>query len=168
MERQNKRIIFLEYFSKAPLLGTGFSFNPDFAKRTTELFLRIAVLQETDIWADVRSFIELKQPHEGDIFALQTSGIIGTAFFVLFCLASLWYACSSVLVLNPRDLAPVQIWSLALLFQQSAAFFTVYGDYSTTLTVMCPVIAILAASEKVRPESQLAFVHNRGLSAVRS
>jgi len=149
-----RELFFLEYFPKAPWIGTGFGFNPDYAKKTTELFLRITTLRENDPWEDVRSFIELKQPHEGDIFALQTSGIIGTGFFICFCLASIWFAGKSVMKYRPRDLSPVQIWALALTFQQSAAFFTVFGDYWMTLSVMCPVISILAASEKVRPKFQ--------------
>ena len=147
-----RELIFKEYFPKAPLIGTGFGFDPDYAKKTTELFLRVAALMEADEWADVRSFLELKQPHEGDIFALQTSGVIGTAFFVVFCLSTLWFAGRTVLNCRPRDLAPVQIWALAILFQQTAAFFTVFGDYWITLSVMCPVISILAASEKARPK----------------
>ncbi len=147
-----RELFFLEYFPKARWLGTGFAFNPDYAKRTTELFLRVAVLQENDPWLDVRSFIELKQPHEGDIFALQTSGIIGTAFFIAFCLATIGFAGRSLLKYPPQQLSPVQIWAFAILFQQSAAFFTVFGDYWMTLSVMCPVISILAASEKVRPK----------------
>jgi hypothetical protein len=147
-----RELFFKEYFHKAPLLGTGFGFNPDYAKQTTEIFLRIASRVENDPYGEVRSFIELKQPHEGDIFALQTSGIIGTAFFVAFCLASVGFAGRSALRSDPEHLAPIQIWALAILFQQSAAFFTVFGDYWMTLSVMCPTIAILAASEQVRPK----------------
>ena len=147
-----RELFFKEYFPKAPLIGTGFGFDPNYAKKTTELFLRIAAINEADEWADVRSFLELKQPHEGDIFALQTSGTIGTGFFIVFCLAALWFAGRSVLKYRPRDIAPVQIWALAILFQQTAAFFTVFGDYWMTLSVMCPVISILAASEKIRPK----------------
>jgi len=149
-----RELFFKEYFPKAPLIGTGFGFDPDYAKKTTELFLRIAALNEADEWADVRSFLDLKQPHEGDIFALQTSGVIGTGFFICFCLATLWFAGRSVLKYPPRDLAPVQIWALAILFQQIAAFFAVFGDYWMTLSVMCPVISILTASETLRPKQK--------------
>jgi len=146
-----RELFFKEYFGKAPLLGTGYGFDPNLAKKTTELFLRVAVMAEQDEWADVRGFIEMKQPHEGDIHALVVSGVIGTSFFVLFCLSCLIFALRSVLGVSPRLLAPVQIWSLAVLFQQMTAFFMVFGDYSNTLFVMCPVVSILAASEKLRP-----------------
>lgn len=145
-----RELFFLEYFKKAPLLGTGFGFDPDYAKRTTEFFLRIVAVAEEDEWADVRSFLEMKQPHEGDIFALQTSGVIGTAFFIAFCLATVWFAGKTILMHQPSELAPVQIWAFAILFQQSVAFFTVFGDYWMTLSVMCPVISILGASERMR------------------
>ena len=148
-----RQLFFREYFHKAPWFGTGFSFNPDYAKKTTELFLRMTTLSENDPWRDVRSFIELKQPHEGDIFALQTSGIIGTCFFIAFCLVSVGFALKSVFKYRPADVSPVQIWALAILTQQSAAFFTVFGDYWMTLSIMCPVISILYASETFRPKS---------------
>lgn len=147
-----RQLFFREYFQKAPWFGTGFSFNPEYAKKTTELFLRMATLSENDPFRDVRSFIELKQPHEGDIFALQTSGIIGTFFFITFCLASIGFALKSVFRYRPVDVSPVQIWALAILTQQSAAFFTVFGDYWMTLSIMCPVISILYASETFRPK----------------
>lgn len=146
-----RELFFLEYFKKAPWLGTGYGFDPEIAKKTTELFLRIAALKENDEWADVRSYIDMKQPHEGDIHALVVSGALGAGFFILFCLASVVFALRSVLKYKPQDLSPVQIWSLALLVQQSFSFFAVFGDYVETLTVMCPVVIILAASEKLRP-----------------
>lgn len=148
-----RELFFREYFSRAPWFGTGFSFNPDYAKKTTELFLRMNTISENDPWRDVRSFIELKQPHEGDIFALLTSGIIGTCFFITFCLASIGFALKSVLKYRPADVSPVQIWGLAILVQQSVAFFTIFGDYWMTLSIMCPVISILYASETTRPKS---------------
>ena len=113
----------------------------------------MTTLSENDPWRDVRSFIELKQPHEGDIFALLTSGIIGTCFFVAFCFASVGFALKSVFKYHPADVSPVQIWALAILIQQSAAFFSVFGDYWMTLSIMCPVISILVASETFRPKS---------------
>jgi len=146
-----RELFFLEYFKKAPWLGTGYGFDPEIAKKTTELFLRIAALKENDDWADVRSYIEMKQPHEGDIHALVVSGVFGAGFFILFCLASVVFALRSVWKYRPQDLSPVQIWSLALLVQQSFSFFAVFGDYVEALTVMCPVVIILAASEKHRP-----------------
>lgn len=146
-----RELFYKEYFHKAPLLGTGFGFDPNLAKKSTELFLRIAALREADEWADVRSFIEMKQPHEGDIHALSVSGIVGTVFFVFFCLGALLFSARSVLRCRPKELSPIQIWSFALICQQVFAFFSVFGDYVMTLSVLCPVIAILAASEKLRP-----------------
>lgn len=146
-----RELFFKEYFHQAPLLGTGFGFDPNLAKKSTELFLRIAALREADEWADVRSFIEMKQPHEGDIHALSVSGIVGTAFFVFFCLGALLVSLRSVLRCRPKELSPIQIWSFAIICQQVFAFFSVFGDYVMTLSVLCPVISILAASEKLRP-----------------
>jgi len=146
-----RELFFNEYFHKDPWIGTGFGFDPNLSKKTTELFLRIAGSAEQDDWADVRGFIEMKQPHEGDIHALIVSGVVGTAFFIAFCLACMIYAVRSVLRFPPKEMAPIQIWAFAILFQQSLAFFTVFGDYSITLPAMFPVIALLAASDKARP-----------------
>jgi hypothetical protein len=146
-----RELFFNEYFHKDPWIGTGFGFDPNLSKKTTELFLRIAGSAEQDDWADVRGFIEMKQPHEGDIHALIVSGVVGTGFFIAFCLACVIYSVRSVLRFSPKEMAPIQIWAFAILFQQSLAFFTVFGDYSITLPAMFPVIALLAASDKARP-----------------
>lgn len=146
-----RELFFNEYFHKDPWIGTGFGFDPNLSKKTTELFLRIASSTEQDEWADVRGFIEMKQPHEGDIHALIVSGVVGTGFFYAFCLACLIYGVRSVLRFPPKEMAPIQIWAFAILFQQSLAFFAVFGDYSITLPAMLPVIALLAASDKARP-----------------
>ena len=150
-----RELFFNEYFHKNPWIGTGFGFDPNLSKKSTELFLRIAGSAEQDDWADVRGFIEMKQPHEGDIHALIVSGVVGTGFFIAFCLACMIYAIRSVLRYPPNDISPIQIWAFAILFQQASAFFTVFGDYSITLPAMFPVIALLSASDKARP----AWIH---------
>ena len=147
-----RELFYLEYFSKAPLLGTGYGFDPDFAKRSTEQFLRIYTAQQADEWAEVRSFIEMKQPHEGDVHAVLVAGLIGTFFFVLFCLCIVGFSFKSILSVPITSVAPIQIWASAILVQQSLSFFTVFGDLSITLAQLCPVAAILASSLKFRPK----------------
>jgi hypothetical protein len=150
-------LFYSEYFSKAPFLGTGYGFDPDLAKRTTEQFLRISASQQADEWADVRGFIEMKQPHEGDVHAILVTGLIGTFFFVLFCFCIIGFSLKSILSVPIASVAPIQIWASAILVQQSLSFFTVFGDLSITLAQLCPVAAILASSLKFRPKAtQLA------------
>lgn len=150
--RRIRELFFAEYFQKAPWLGTGYNFNPDLAKRASELYLRAAADMSTDQYADARGFIEMKQPHEGDVHALVVSGIVGTSFFIAFCLCLNIYSFRSVIQTPISQLSPVQIWALALIAQQSLSFFIVFGDLSITLSQLCPVAAILAASQKLRPK----------------
>ena len=147
-----RELFYSEYFSKAPFLGTGYGFDPDFAKRSTEQLLRIYTAQQADEWADVRGFIEMKQPHEGDVHAVLVTGLIGTFFFALFCLCIIGFSFKSILSVPITSVAPIQIWASAILVQQSLSFFTVFGDLSITLAQLCPVAAILAASQKLRPK----------------
>jgi len=147
-----RELFFAEYFQKAPWLGTGYNFNPDLAKRSSEYYLRIAADRSTDEYSDARGFIEMKQPHEGDVHALVVSGVVGTAFFIAFCLCLIIFAFRSIIQTPISQLSPVQIWALALIVQQSLSFFVVFGDLSITLSQLCPIGAILAASQKLRPK----------------
>lgn len=158
-----RELFFAEYFQKAPWFGTGYSFNSDYAKRTTELYLRVAATAIADPYADARGFIEMKQPHEGDIHALVVSGIVGITFFITFCLCLIIFSFRSIIQTPISQLSPVQIWALALIVQQSLSFFIVFGDLSITLSQLCPVAAILAASMKLRPRvTQLPRTPNHG------
>jgi hypothetical protein len=77
---------------------------------------------------------------------------VGTAFFIAFCLCLNIYSFRSVIQTPISQLSPVQIWALALIVQQSLSFFVVFGDLSITLSQLCPIGAILAASQKLRPK----------------
>lgn len=149
-------LFFAEYFPKHPLLGDGYGFDPNLARKQQELFLRIAALAERDEYADVRSFIEMKQPHEGDICALLVVGMVGTAFFVAFCASLVIFALKTVLSTRPNQVQPIQIWAFALLLQNSLSFFIVFGDLAPALFQLCPIGAILIASERLRPKGALA------------
>jgi hypothetical protein len=151
-----RELFFAEYFPKHPLLGDGYGFDPNLARKQQELFLRIAALAERDEFADVRSFIEMKQPHEGDICALLVVGVIGTAFFVAFCASLVIYALKTILSLPPNQVQPIQIWAFALLLQNSLSFFMVFGDLAPALFQLCPIGAILVASERLRARGALA------------
>lgn len=151
-----RELFFAEYFEKHPLLGDGYGFDPNLAKRQQELFLRIAALAEKDEYADVRSFIEMKQPHEGDICALLVVGLVGTAFFTAFCASLIFYALKTILSLRPNQVQPIQIWAFALLLQNSLSFFIVFGDLAPALFQLCPIGAILVASERLRAKGVFA------------
>ena len=151
-----RELFFAEYFHKHPLLGDGYGFDPNLARRQQELFLRIAALAEHDEYDDVRSFIEMKQPHEGDICALLVVGVIGTTFFVAFCASVILYALKIILSTRPNLVQPIQIWAFALLLQNSLSFFIVFGDLAPALFQLCPIVAILIASERLRPQGTLA------------
>lgn len=150
-----RELFFAEYFPKHPWLGDGYEFDPNLAKRQTELFLRVAALSERDEYGDVRSYIELKQPHEGDICALLVVGTIGTAFFVALCLSLILFSIRSILSVRPTEVQPIQIWAFALLVQTSASFFIVFGDLGPALSQLCPIAAILMASEKLRSKNEV-------------
>jgi hypothetical protein len=145
-----RELFFAEYFFKHPWLGDGYEFDPNLAKRQTELFLRVAALSERDEYGDVRAYIELKQPHEGDICALLVVGSIGTAFFVALCFSLILFALRSILSVRPSETQPVQIWAFALLVQTSASFFIVFGDLGTAVSQLCIIASILMASERLR------------------
>jgi len=150
-----RELFFAEYFPKHPWLGDGYEFDPNLAKRQTELFLRIATFSERDEYGDVRSYIELKQPHEGDICALLVVGTIGTAFFIALCLSLILFSIRSILSVRPTEVQPIQIWAFALLVQTSASFFIVFGDLGPALSQLCSIAAILMASEKLRSKHEV-------------
>lgn len=98
----------------------------------------------------------MKQPHEGDICALLVVGVVGTAFFVAFCAFLIIYALKTISSLRFNQIQPVQIWAFALLVQNSLSFFIVFGDLSAALFQLCPIGAILIASERLKPKGALA------------
>lgn len=154
-----RELFFAEYFWKHPWLGDGYKFDPNLAKRQTDIFLHIASVAMRDEYADVRSFIEMKQPHEGDISSLLVVGIIGTAFFVALCLSLSIYSLASILSVRPSEVQPIQVWASALIIQISLSFFVVFGDLAPAIFQLCPIAAILMASEKLRPRaSQRALI----------
>ena len=148
-----RELFFAEYFRKAAWIGQGYHFDPKFALEYQDIYLRIAQLQTSDPYHMVRGFIERRNPHEGDLHLLLTGGMIGMGFFILFCLTLMMFALTTLHHTPVRQVAPVQTWATALIFQQVAAFFVVYGDLAPTLSFLCPIAAILYAGEKLRPVS---------------
>jgi hypothetical protein len=147
-----KELFYAEYFRKAPILGQGYSFDPTLAKMETDIYLRIAQRMGNDPYAQVRSFIEMRQPHEGDVHILLVTGVVGTFFFVAFCLSTCLSSLRGLLRTPVTEIAPTQVWCAALLFQQAISFFVVFGDLTLALMAICPVAAILNSSEKLRPD----------------
>lgn len=77
-------LFFKEYFMKAPLFGYGYQYDKSYALDSTGAFFGMKSMLTADEFSDVRSFIEMRQPHEGDIHALLVSGIVGSLFLSLF------------------------------------------------------------------------------------
>ena len=145
-------LFYKEYFDKAPLLGQGYHFDPSLSMAATDAFLAVAQakMNEGDEYADVRSFIEMRQPHEGPVHILLVTGVVGAVFFVTFCVALLLYSFRSVIKTPPREVTPIQIWSVSILFPIVVAFFTVFGDLTNFLIQVCPAITLLYRFELLR------------------
>ena len=151
--REKMKVLFYkEYFQKAPIIGQGYHYDPNLAKTATDIYQ--AVIQQRaaagDEHADVRSFIEMRQPHEGVLHALLVSGALGAFFFSAFCLGFIFYAWRSVVQTPPNDITPIQTWCFALLLAQLVAFFLLFGDYTFFLIQVCPVTALIYRAETLR------------------
>jgi hypothetical protein len=147
-----KTLFYKEYFQKAPIIGQGYHYDPNLAKTATDIYLTIVQRQAEagDEFADVRGFIEQRQPHEGVLHALLVSGTLGICFFSLFCLGFIFYAWRSVVHTPPNDITPIQTWCFALLLAQLVAFFLLFGDYTFFLIQVCPVTALIYRAETLR------------------
>jgi len=147
-----KTLFYKEYFQKAPIIGQGYHYDPNLAKTETDVYLAIVQRQAVagDEFADVRSFIEKRIPHEGVIHALIVSGTLGILFFSLFCLGFIFYAWRSVIHTPPNHITPIQTWCFALLLAQLVAFFLLFGDYTSFLIQVCPVTALIYRAETLR------------------
>jgi hypothetical protein len=147
-----KTLFYKEYFQKAPIIGQGYHYDPNLAKTATDIYL--TVIQDRaaagDEYYDVRSFIEMRQPHEGPIHALLVSGSLGAVFFCTFCFGFIFYAWRSVIHTQPHDIAPIQVWCFALLLSQLVSFFILFGDYTFFLIQVCPITALLFRAETLR------------------
>lgn len=147
-----KTLFYKEYFQKAPIIGQGYHYDPNLAKTATDIYLAIIQRQAEagDEFADVRSFIEMRQPHEGVLHALLVSGAVGTFFFSAFCFGFIFYAWRSIIHTPPNDIAPIQTWCFALLLAQLVAFFLLFGDYTNFLIQVCPITALIYRAETLR------------------
>ena len=147
-----KTLFYKEYFEKAPIIGQGYHYDPNLAKTATDIYLTIVKRQAEagDEFFDVRSFIEMRQPHEGVLHALLVSGALGTFFFSVFCLGFIFYAWRSVVLTPPTDITPTQTWCFALLLAQLVAFFLLFGDYTVFLIQVCPITALMYRAETLR------------------
>lgn len=149
-----RRLFYKEYFPKAPWLGVGYHFDPMYAQRETDVYLRVAQLQETnDEFLLVRNFIETRQPHEGPVSILLCFGIIGMVFFFGYCVSITIYSFRSVMRTPQKDVAPIQIWALAILNLNILSFFLVFGDLIHFMIAVCPVITLLYRAEGLRPKN---------------
>jgi hypothetical protein len=147
-----KTLFYKEYFEKAPIIGQGYHYDPSLAKSATDIYLAIVKRQAEagDEFSDVRSFIEMRQPHEGVLHALLVSGTLGTFFFTSFCFGFIFYAWRSIVHTLPNDITPIQTWCFALLLAQLVNFFLLFGDYTVFLIQACPVTALMYRVETLR------------------
>ena len=165
-----KALFYKEYFQKAPFIGQGYHYDPNLAKTATDIYLAIVQRQSEagDEFADVRSFIEMRQPHEGVLHALLVSGTLGILFFSFFCLGFIFFAWRSVVHTPPNDVTPIQTWCFALLLAQLVAFFLLFGDYTNFLIQACPITALMYRAETFRRAAQkspLPYMPARALAA---
>ena len=149
-------LFYKEYFGQAPILGQGYHFDPNLAKQDTDVYLAIAARQAAagDEFADVRRFIEQRMPHEGPVHILLVTGMVGMVFFVGYCAALLLFSFSSVLRTPPKEVTPIQIWSVALLLPNVLGFFIVFGEYTTFFTVVIPIVMLLYRFERLESSAQ--------------
>jgi len=147
-----KTLFYKEYFQKAPLIGQGYHYDPNLAKTSADIYLAIVQRQADagDEFADVRSFIEQRQPHEGPLHILLVTGSVGAFFFVAYCLALFFYSFGSVIRTSPREVSPIQIWAIASLSPQILGFFIVFGDLTNFLIQVCPVSILLYRFERLK------------------
>ena len=147
-----KTLFYKEYFEKAPFIGQGYHYDPNLAKTATDIYLAIVQRQAQagDEYADVRSFIEMRQPHEGVLHALLISGSLGIFFFSAFCFGFIFYAWRSIIYTPPNDIAPIQTWCFALMLAQLVAFFILFGDYGLFFVQICPITALTYRAETLR------------------
>ena len=148
--KQIRELFWGEYFKKAPLLGQGYHFDPQYAQQEIDIYLRMAVMQVPDPYKAVRGFIERRNPHEGDIHVILATGLVGAALFILICLGSSIYAFVGIYTTPLRQVSPLQIWCAALILQQSLSFFIVFGDLALALNHLCPIVTLLYAGMKVQ------------------
>jgi len=150
--QQMVNLFYKEYFYQAPLIGKGYHFNPNFAKNETDVYLAIIRRQAEagDEYRDVRHFIEMRQPHEGPVHILLVTGAVGMVFFVPYCGVLLIYSFRSVLNTPPRNVTPIQIWSVAMILPGVLGFFFVFGDYTSFFITMIPIVALLHRFECLR------------------
>ncbi|NCW28044.1 MAG: hypothetical protein EBV83_07120 [Verrucomicrobia bacterium] len=147
-----KELFYKEYFQQKPLLGAGYHYDPELAKRDTDAYLAIAARQAEigDSYADVRRFIEQRMPHEGLVHTLLVSGVIGTAFFLIFCFSLILQCFVSVSKTPRQEITPLQVWAIAQIGPLVIAFFTLGGDYTNFLTSVCPVVALLFRADGLK------------------
>jgi hypothetical protein len=147
-----KELFYKEYFHQKPLLGAGYHYDPELAKRDTDAYLAIAAYQAEigDSYRDVRRFIEQRQPHEGLVHTLLVSGLVGTACFFVFCFALLFQCHRSIAKTPSNQITPIQTWATALIGPLVVAFFALGGDYTNFLTLLCPIVMLLYRAERIK------------------
>ena len=154
-----KTLFYKEYFVKAPLIGQGYHYDPQLAKRDTDVYLAVVARQAEvgDEFAGVRRFIEQRQPHEGVIHILLVTGVVGATFFAVFCLGLLIYSFRSITKTIPSQINPIQVWAVALLLPQVLGFFFLFGDLTSFLIQVCPVAILLYRFEGLKASALLDF-----------
>jgi hypothetical protein len=151
-------LFYKEYFGKAPLLGQGYHFDPALAKETTDIYLSVARARASvgDEFADVRNFIEMRQPHEGPVHILLVTGVVGMVFFLGYCAALLLFSSRSIIRTPPLEITPIQIWAVALILPNVCGFFFIFGEYTTFFAAVIPIAALLHRFERLKASSQIS------------
>ena len=148
-------LFYKEYFGKAPLLGQGYHFDPSLAKEATDIYLAVARARAStgDEFADVRNFIEMRQPHEGPVHILLVTGVVGMFFFIGYCSALLIFSFGSITRTSPLEITPIQIWAVALILPNIVGFFFLFGEYTTFFSTVIPIAGLLYRFEQLKSSS---------------
>jgi O-antigen ligase len=153
-----KELFYKEYFPKNPLLGSGYHYNPVFAKQDEDVYAASIEKAKSanDVFFDVRGFIERREPHEGLVHALLVSGLLGTSFFVAYCLALLLFCFRNLRRTPRKEISPIQTWAISLLFTLILAFYLLGGDYSSFFLLVCPISALLFRVDQLLVAKEIA------------
>jgi hypothetical protein len=163
-----KTLFYKDYFHRAPILGQGYHFNPSFAQQATDIYQHVLAAMENrgDEYADVRNFIEMRQPHEGPLHLLLVVGMVGALFFTLYCAGILFYTFRQMNATPVSLVTPFQIWSSATLVPQIIGFYFLFGDMSSFFIGVCPIITLLTVHERLRRQRAFANAKSTAQSAL--
>ena len=166
-----QRVYMKEYMFKSPLIGNGFTFDP----REAEILINMAGKSDTyDHYYQAKSFIITKTFHVGWISLYDAVGLIGCLSFIMLGVGMLWTLGTFIFHRNVDQygtLFPLKVWLFCNISQSLFGYFTVFGNFSSTLPGLCASAIVLVHLDKIeRRESQerLAPPHRQAVGQPRA